>query len=156
MKQLVIGWGNPAVGDDGLGWKVAELVRERLADAPGVEVVKTSHGGLRTAERMLGYDRVVLVDAHLADGSDSLQRTVVRPDTLPPQQADFGHDGSITQALRVLGQLQAEGLPQEVVFLSAPIAPPDAWCSSLSEAAQHLALHLAEAVAWEVQEVAVA
>ena len=30
MKTLVVGLGNPILGDDGVGWKVAEFVQEHL------------------------------------------------------------------------------------------------------------------------------
>ena len=36
---LVLGLGNPILGDDGIGWKVAEQVRLELgSDSPAIEV----------------------------------------------------------------------------------------------------------------------
>jgi Ni,Fe-hydrogenase maturation factor len=34
MKTLVIGLGNPILGDDGVGWKVAEEVRKQMSPSP--------------------------------------------------------------------------------------------------------------------------
>ena len=59
-KTLVLGLGNPILGDDGVGWKVAEAVQAILGNA--VEVDFASLGGLSLMERTLGYQRVVLID----------------------------------------------------------------------------------------------
>ncbi len=59
-KTLVLGLGNPILGDDGVGWKVAEAVQALMQDS--VEVDFASLGGLSLMERMLGYSQVVLVD----------------------------------------------------------------------------------------------
>ncbi len=62
-RTLILGLGNPILGDDGVGWKVAEAVQTRLGtlDTPS-EVDFASLGGLSLMERMLGYERVILVD----------------------------------------------------------------------------------------------
>jgi hydrogenase maturation protease len=60
-KTIVIGLGNPILGDDGAGWKVAEFLRDRLP--PGIEVDFLAGGGLSVMERLVGFDRAVIVDA---------------------------------------------------------------------------------------------
>ncbi len=75
MKVLVIGLGNPLLGDDGVGWRVAEAVQRALesqaarrpGQAPGerpeIEVDYHAGGGLSLMERLVGYDQAVIVDA---------------------------------------------------------------------------------------------
>jgi hydrogenase maturation protease len=68
VQTLVLGLGNPILGDDGVGWHVAEQVRRRLATSPedrsaSVEVECAAQAGLGLMERMIGYDRAILVDA---------------------------------------------------------------------------------------------
>ncbi len=62
-QTLILGLGNPILGDDGVGWKVAEAVQTRLSTlhAPA-EVDFASLGGLSLMERMLGYEHVILID----------------------------------------------------------------------------------------------
>jgi hydrogenase maturation protease len=60
--MLVIGLGNPILGDDGVGWKVAELVRQQFSH-PAVDIECLALGGLRLMEFMVGYDYAVLIDA---------------------------------------------------------------------------------------------
>ena len=78
MKILVIGLGNPILGDDGVGWKVAEALSEQLSSTTKsflkdenskIEVDCASLGGLSLMERMLGYDRVILVDSMETGGN---------------------------------------------------------------------------------------
>lgn len=58
----MIGLGNPILGDDRVGWQVAEQVARRLQNET-VEVDCLALGGLSLMERMIGYERVVLIDA---------------------------------------------------------------------------------------------
>ena len=46
MKTLVIGLGNPILGDDGVGWRVVEEIARKTADRNDIEVDTVSLGGL--------------------------------------------------------------------------------------------------------------
>ena len=63
MKTLVLGLGNPLVTDDSVGLRVVEGTEAVLADRSDVEVSEDYWGGLRLMERMIGFDRVIVVDA---------------------------------------------------------------------------------------------
>ena len=150
MTALIIGWGNPIAGDDGLGWKAADLVREHVGRAGPAEVVKTAHGALRVAERMLGYDRVVVLDAAVdAEGSE-IVRTVIRPQEIEATEGPTGHDGSLIDAVRALRRLRADGLPEEIVLYGAPIAAPRDWEDRPSAAMEEAAARLARAALAEL------
>jgi hydrogenase maturation protease len=82
---LVLGIGNPLLGDDAAGWRVAAEVARRLSpdglqaspEAPwgpigamftvdgvgSVEIDCISLGGLSLMERLVGYDHAILVDS---------------------------------------------------------------------------------------------
>jgi hydrogenase maturation protease len=63
MKTFVIGLGNPILGDDGVGWSVADQIAKRTMDRPDIEVDCVSLGGLSLMERLTGATRVILIDA---------------------------------------------------------------------------------------------
>ena len=65
MKTLIVGLGNPILTDDGVGVKVAYAVEEALSPniPENLTVTEASVGGLRLMELMVGYDRVILIDA---------------------------------------------------------------------------------------------
>jgi hydrogenase maturation protease len=134
MKKLVIGLGNPILGDDGVGWKVAETVRERLDANPGyripyrpinsktvqhlapVDVECASLGGLSLMERLLGYEHVILIDS-METGQSPVGSVSVFPlealsDPMSGHSAST-HDATLLTALRTAEHLGAE-IPQKV------------------------------------------
>jgi len=60
-KSIVVGLGNPILTDDGVGNKVAEILRDKVG--PEVEVVEASLAGFNLLDLLTGYDRAILVDA---------------------------------------------------------------------------------------------
>jgi hydrogenase maturation protease len=63
MKTLVIGLGNPILGDDGIGWRVAEAVAKITAGRADVQVECFALGGLSLMEQLTGYEHAVLIDS---------------------------------------------------------------------------------------------
>jgi hydrogenase maturation protease len=110
--MLVLGLGNPLLGDDSVGLRVAARVRERLTDAPGVEVALEEAGGLRLMERLTGYDRAVLVDAAVTGAAPGTIRRL-SPDDLPTQRTAAAHGIDLPHAL-ALGRQLGQAMPSEV------------------------------------------
>jgi len=67
---LVIGLGNPLMGDEGIGWHVAECLSGDPRLPAGVEVVCGGTDLLRHAGRMEQRRRVIVVDALRDDGGE--------------------------------------------------------------------------------------
>jgi hydrogenase maturation protease len=133
VKTLVLGLGNPILTDDGVGVRVAEAVQAALmADRAGdngvssapqpadtVDVQEVSVGGLTLMECMLGYERVILVDAcELEDAAPGTIRRMSMDDLRsfsPTQHSASPHDASLTTAMN-FGQQMGLPLPTEVVI----------------------------------------
>ncbi len=113
MRVLVLGLGNPILGDDGLGLRVADLLRSRLAHGSGIEVDEEHRGGLRLLERLLGSDAAVIVDAIVTGRHPP--GTILRfgPGDMPTQHSASGHDVNLPTALR-LGISMGLHVPKEV------------------------------------------
>ncbi len=62
MKTIVVGLGNPLLGDDGVGWKVAEEVNQQLGEDSPFAVECFSLSGLSLMEQLIGYERVILIE----------------------------------------------------------------------------------------------
>jgi len=126
MKTLVIGLGNPILGDDGVGWKVVEELQKSLQPSPlaplpdreksNVEVDTAALGGLSLMERLLGYEYVILVDSmETGDspvGSVSAFPLASLPDPMAGHSAST-HDATLMTALRTAEQLGAD-IPKQV------------------------------------------
>ena len=62
MKTLVLGLGNPILSDDGVGIRVAQEVGKELED-PQITIAETSEAGLSLLDSIVGYDKVIIIDA---------------------------------------------------------------------------------------------
>jgi hydrogenase maturation protease len=114
---LLIGLGNPLVTDDSVGLRVVQAVRQQLADDhPRVDIVEDYWGGLRLMERMIGYDRVIVVDA-ICCGSPPGTVHHLTVDAIPTQRSASAHDVSLPTALE-FGRRAGAALPaNEHVYL---------------------------------------
>jgi hydrogenase maturation protease len=127
MKTLVVGLGNPILGDDGAGWKVAEEVEQRLLKSPGtseVSVVCVSLGGLSLMERLIGYQHAIVIDA-IGTGQHPIGTAYhFRLDDLYDPTSGHttaAHDVSLMKAIEIGRSLGAE-VPDriDVVAIESP------------------------------------
>lgn len=117
MKALVLGVGNPIKSDDGVGVRVARLLKER--NIPGVDVEELPASGLELLDCVLGYDLVVVIDAIRTKGGrpgdfyelgeDDFERTV---------HGASPHGVNIATALALGRRLVPERMPKKVVFVA--------------------------------------
>lgn len=116
MKTLVLGLGNPVLTDDGVGFVVVEEVRKRLPTAD-VTVSQASVGGLSLLELVVGYDRVVIVDAIRTAGGTPGEVHQLSPDEFRGSiRAASTHDVDLATALE-LGRQLGMDIPGEIVIL---------------------------------------
>jgi hydrogenase maturation protease len=110
-ETLIIGLGNPLVSDDSVGLRVVAELRTVLAGREGVDVAEDYWGGLRLMERMIGYRRVIVIDAICTgEAPGTLHR--LTPDSIATQKSASAHDVSLPTALAFGRQAGAE-LPDD-------------------------------------------
>ncbi len=152
MDTLVIGLGNPILGDDGVGWVIAEKVREALdgRSLQGVKVDFASLGGLSLMERLTDTERVILIDSMFTGqkpiGSVSRFMLSELPDMNAGHSAS-AHDTSLRNALKV-GRSMNIKLPEDDDVLIVAIEAEDVYDFS-----QELSKPVAEAVPLAVKIV---
>lgn len=123
-STLVIGLGNPILGDDAVGWRVAEQVHQRLSiinsSRPGnhIEVDTLAVGGLALMERMVGYKVAVIIDAI---NTGNMPGTVCCQSLKEfPEHAtghlSSAHDTTLQNALRV-GEEMGATLPDTIYII---------------------------------------
>jgi hydrogenase maturation protease len=161
---LVIGLGNPILGDDGVGWKVAEIVKQQIESDPRfniryrpvdskdircqslVEVDCLSLGGLSLMERMIGYQRVIIVDSMETGQSPAGCVTVFPLASLSDPMSGHSASAHDTSLMTALHTAEIMGLPipgsvdiiaieaKNVYDFSEELSPPVA--RAVSEAAR--------------------
>ena len=142
MKTLVLGLGNPILTDDGVGVRVAEAIRAALPLDTQVEIDEASVGGLELLERLLGYQRVFLIDAfHPGQeqpgtihrlGLDDLRQM------RPTQHSASAHDTTLVTAWAIAQQMDLP-LPDELIIYAIEV-------ENITEFSEELTPSVAQAV----------
>jgi len=115
-KTVIVGLGNPFLRDDGVGNRVAEILKKRLACHPAIDVLELSAGGLRLMETLVGYDRAIIIDAMCTGRYRTGTVRRLGPDDLEMAlHATSTHDTSLARAL-ASGGLLGLVLPRQIDF----------------------------------------
>jgi hydrogenase maturation protease len=124
LKTLVIGLGNPILSDDGVGVRVAEDVQRLLPKATEIIVTEVSVGGLTLMESMVGFDRVILIDAiQLKNNKPGRIRRMSLQDLheiSPTQHSASPHDTNLITALE-MGQRIGLKIPKEIIIFAIEV-----------------------------------
>ena len=141
---LVVGLGNPILGDDAVGWRIVDAFDERLSADAGlraaigpVEVDRLAVGGLSLMERLVGYDRVLIADAAIdgrpagsiwSGGSEELVRRSA-------EHVDSAHDVTLGRAIDLASALGAE-VPTDIRVVTVTVARIGEFAEALTPAVE--------------------
>jgi len=122
MRSLILGLGNPILGDDSVGLRVArEVARQRASDET-LTIAEEERGGLALLEQMAGFDRVLVVDA-IQTGAPVGTLHCLGVESVPTQRTATAHGINLRMAL-ALGRQCGLSLPadDEIVILGIEAA----------------------------------
>lgn len=122
LRTLVLGLGNPALGDDGVGWQVAGQVQAILGALSSVTFLCLTAGGYGLMEKMIGYDRAILIDAFASDAAFG-SVMILRLADLPNYTAfhvPSSQDTPLQDAM-LMGRAVGAHLPSEVKIIGVTI-----------------------------------
>ncbi|NWG12861.1 MAG: hydrogenase maturation protease [Acidobacteria bacterium] len=115
-RVLVIGYGNPMRGDDGLGWRAATQLAG-LALGPGVKVLACTELAPELAEDVSRADRVIFIDAAADTPPGKLRVLPLTP--LRAAEAPITHHLTPRSLLSLAGSLYGRCPEAAVVSLGA-------------------------------------
>jgi hydrogenase maturation protease len=130
MRTILVGLGNPILGDDASGWRVVEQVEQQLqkktpAVRQNIDIFRLALGGLGLMERLIGYDRAIIVDAitsgSAAPGTVSQQALGDLPD-FSAGHTSSAHDTSLANSVRLARQMGLH-LPEEILVVGIETRP---------------------------------
>ena len=157
-KALLVGLGNPVLGDDAIGLVLARAVVARLAASPLPAACATldaldveddcSAGGLELLAVLEGRPRVVLLDAIVTGCAPPGTLHRLTAAALPPTRHLAGpHDADLATALALGRRLGLDLPPDEAIAIFAvEIEPCREFRATLTPALERALPVLAEAV----------
>ena len=122
MRTLVLGIGNPFLGDDGIGFSIAQELARVVKDE-NIDVKDANLPGLNLLELIIGYDRVIIIDAIMTDDGEVGEIYRLKPEnfvkTVHP--ASSAHDVNLATAIEIGRKSLAEQMPAEIVVFAVEI-----------------------------------
>jgi hydrogenase maturation protease len=134
-KVLLLGLGNDILTDDAIGLEVAQRLRDKLSDHPGIDIRGTTEMGLALLDFITGYSAVVIVD--------SIQTGKAAPGSV--HELDAGalqqltgrtpHFVGVSETL-ALGRELGLAMPEQVKIFAVEVEDPFTLGTELSPALQ--------------------
>ena len=122
MATIVLGLGNPCLGDDAIGWRILDALEARLDEGAkaGLVFERLSLGGLSLMERLAGFERAILIDSIDLPGARPGELRRLTLDSLPGTHANAAHDATLVDALS-MGRKLGVSLPDEITIYAVQI-----------------------------------
>ena len=113
VKTLILGLGNPILCDDGVGTAIAREL-EKAVNPDTATVAEVSLGGLDLLDMLVGYERVIIIDAIKTEGGKAGQIRRLDVATLSgTRHTASPHDVNMATALE-LGKKLAMKIPSKI------------------------------------------
>jgi hydrogenase maturation protease len=116
MKTLVLGIGNAILGDDGVGVRVAQELAGKIKN-DNIDVRDVGIDGLNLLELILGYDKLIVIDAVLTEREKVGEVYRFKPEKVydPSHSAISPHHFDLATTIEIGKKLFPEKMPEEVI-----------------------------------------
>ncbi len=136
VKTIVVGLGNPILGDDGVGWQIASELKNKEIFPPDVTIECMAIGGISLMESLIGYDHAIIIDAITTHRVPVGTVNYFQLGEIP--NPSFGHmssahDTSLQDALKIGRSLGAH-LPGDITVVSVEAEKVYEFSETLTEA----------------------
>lgn len=149
MRTLVIGLGNDLLADDAVGIAAARLLTTRLAGR--ADVVATSAAGIALLDTMIGYDRVIVIDAVVTGRHPLGSILEIETDALRPTASPSPHYVGLPELVELARQLELP-FPSRARIFAVEVGDLHTIGGRMSEAVQQALPELCDEVCRAVAE----
>ncbi|MHA1506033.1 MAG: hydrogenase maturation protease [Candidatus Asgardarchaeia archaeon] len=122
MKVKILCFGNPLMGNDGIGVEVSKHLKgEKLPE--WVEVVEAGTAGLDALDLILGSDKVIIVDAILSgrEKGELIKLEFKKDVSIDFKTPHSVHGIDILKVLEIGYRLYPNEMPKEVILIGIEI-----------------------------------
>ncbi|MBD3278052.1 MAG: hydrogenase maturation protease [Candidatus Aegiribacteria sp.] len=129
-STLILGLGNPILGDDGIGCLVADRLKADFKTEDNIEVISASVSPLRMVDEIAGKERLIIIDSASTGSLEPGTLFEIEPSRKRPAPATT-HSFSLDQ-LQEIGASLGLSMPRYVKMYGIEIVPPREYTSTLS------------------------
>jgi len=150
---LVVGLGNPIMGDDSVGIHVVRVLKDRFQHRTDLEFKELSVGGLRLVEELLGYEKAFIVDSASCRGTVGRIREFLPEQLKDTLYASSPHVTNFATALELYTRLGKDAIPPTIRVFTIDIESEFTFSENMSPAVQTAASQLVELVASQLNQI---
>ena len=134
MRTLVLGIGNPILGDDGVGFHIAQELAKEIKDE-NIDVKDTSIGGLNLLELIVGYNKVIIIDAIMTQDGEAGEVYRLGPEDIgePAQSTISAHHLNLLTTIKLGKKLFPKKMPGEVIVFAVNIQEVTEFTEEMTE-----------------------
>ena len=151
MKTLILGIGNTALTDDGVGCKVAQRLEKRLRGRASITVKETAVSGLSLLDEITGYERLIIIDAIQTRGGKPGAIYKLSPSDFKTGRMAIIHDLGLVSTLELGRKLEMD-MPREVIIFAIEAKEMATFSEKLSPEVEKAVPKAVEVVLGEVGE----
>jgi len=119
VRTLVLGIGNPILGDDGIGFHIAQELAKEIKDE-NIGVKDTSVNGLNLLELIVGYDKLIVIDAIMTEEAKAgeIYRLKPRSSSETAWSTISLHHLNLATTIEIGERLFPKEMPGEVIIFA--------------------------------------
>lgn len=116
MKTILLGIGNPILGDDGIGIKILQILKKRITNND-IVFEEAMTGGMNLLDIIKGFQKAILIDAIYDRQAPlgSVKRLSIH-DCATVHSCN-PHDVSLAEAIQLATKLGEENIPKEIIII---------------------------------------
>jgi len=116
MKTIILGVGNPILGDDGIGIHVINHLKKHIRNND-VVLDEAMTGGMNLLDKIIGYDKAILIDAvHIKEESVGKVKRFLLSDFASVHSYN-PHDVSLIEAIDLSKKLGNTDIPKKIIVI---------------------------------------
>jgi len=119
VRTLVLGIGNPILGDDGIGFHIVQELAKEMNDE-NIDVKDTSVNGLNLLELIVGYDKLIVIDAIMTEEAKAgeIYRLKPRSSSETAWSTISLHHLNLATTIQIGKKLFPKEMPGEVIIFA--------------------------------------
>ena len=152
MKTIILGIGNPILGDDGVGVHVANELKKQIQN-PSITIDEAITGGMNLLDLILGYDKAIIIDAVKTKDGENGEVKRIPLGNFSTMHSCNPHDVSLIEAIEMAKKMGEDRIPKEIIVIG--IMMKEIPCEFGEKLSKKIAMAVPKAVDLTLKEIEV-